>query len=96
VDIIDAARSDGFELDEKPLDGRWVWVWHRGDDWRWPCFLSEREAVNYMADRLRRIAIFKKSHSALAGPSQRTFRGPFVAPICSRRRNTVRNAENRR
>jgi hypothetical protein len=31
----------------------------RGDDRRHPCFLSEREAIAYMADRLRRIAIFE-------------------------------------
>jgi hypothetical protein len=58
-DVLDAAFERGFELDEKPLDGRWVWAWHQGDDWRHPCFLTEREALRYMEDRLRRIAIFE-------------------------------------
>jgi hypothetical protein len=31
----------------------------RDDDWRHPCFLTEREAVAYMEDRLRRIGIFE-------------------------------------
>jgi hypothetical protein len=31
-----------------------------GDDDRHPCFLTEREALAYMADRLRRIAVFER------------------------------------
>jgi hypothetical protein len=36
------------------------WAWRRGGDDRHPCFLTEREAVDYMADRLRRIAAFER------------------------------------
>jgi hypothetical protein len=43
----------------KPLDGRWVWACHRGDDWRWPGYGEERQALEWMADRLRRKAIFE-------------------------------------
>jgi len=46
-------------LEERPLRGQWVWGWRRGDDTRWPCFLTEREALSYMADRLRRTAAFE-------------------------------------
>jgi hypothetical protein len=31
----------------------------RGDDTRFPCYLSEREALSWMADRLRRTAVFE-------------------------------------
>ena len=30
-----------------------------GDGWRHPCFRTEREALRYMEDRLKRIAIFE-------------------------------------
>jgi hypothetical protein len=59
MDVRAAAATEGFELDEKPLDDRWVWAWHRGDDWRWPCYLEERQALSWMADRLRRQGIFE-------------------------------------
>jgi hypothetical protein len=45
-----------FELEER--QGAWVWGWHRGDDRRWPCFLEERQAINWMADRLSRNDVF--------------------------------------
>jgi hypothetical protein len=50
MDTREAAAQRGFELEERPL---------RGDDTRWPCFLTEREALSYMADRLRRTAAFE-------------------------------------
>jgi len=58
MDVLDEAAERGFQLEERPLRGQWVWGWRRGDDARWPCFLSEREALSYMADRLRRTAVF--------------------------------------
>src|SRR5437879_3021283 len=36
-----AARSQGSELNVRALHGERAWAWHRGDDWRWPCFLRE-------------------------------------------------------
>jgi hypothetical protein len=60
VDVLDEAAERGFTLEERPLRGQWVWGWRRGDDSRWPCFLSEREALSYMADRLRRTAVFDR------------------------------------
>jgi hypothetical protein len=59
VDVLDAAAERGFTLEERPLRGQWVWGWRCGDDMRWPCFLSEREAISYRADRLRRTAVFE-------------------------------------
>jgi hypothetical protein len=51
VDVLAEAAERGFMLEERPL--------RRGDDTRWPCFLSEREALSYMADRLRRTTVFE-------------------------------------
>jgi len=59
MDTTDEAAAKGFTLEERTSRGRPVWAWRRGDDRRHPCFLSQREAVGYMADRLRRIAIFE-------------------------------------
>jgi hypothetical protein len=53
------AAVRGFELEERPLRGQWVWGWWRGDDTRFACYLSEREALSWMDDRLRRAAVFE-------------------------------------
>ena len=58
--VIERAAARGFALEERVLADRWVWGWRRGDDDRHPCFLTEREAVSYMADRLRRVAVFER------------------------------------
>jgi hypothetical protein len=47
-------------LHETYVAGRDVWAWRRGRDDRLPCFLSEREAVSWMANRLRAIAVFER------------------------------------
>jgi hypothetical protein len=57
-EVLDQARAEGFELIEKALDGRWVLGWARGDDDRWPCYLEEHQAVDWMRDRLRRSRAF--------------------------------------
>jgi hypothetical protein len=59
VDVLREAAERGFQLEERPLRGQWVWGWRRGYDTRWPCFLSEREALSTMADRQRRTAAFE-------------------------------------
>ena len=64
VDVLTEAAPDGFTLEERPLNGRWVWGWRRGDDTRWPCYRTEREALSYMADRLRRAGVFEREHRA--------------------------------
>ena len=61
MEIIDQAQEHGYELDEKPLDGIWVWAWRRGDDERHPCFLTEREALSFMEDRVRRSAVLEST-----------------------------------
>jgi hypothetical protein len=58
VDVRDEAAARGFQLEERLLRGQWVRGWRRGDDTRFPCYLTEREALSYMADRLRRTAVF--------------------------------------
>jgi hypothetical protein len=52
--LSEASRSRNVRL-----RGQWVWSWRRGDDARFPCYLSEREALSWMADRLRRAAVFE-------------------------------------
>jgi hypothetical protein len=56
VDVLTKAAEQGFALEERPLRAKWMWGWRRGDDTRWPCYLTEREA---MADRVRRTAVFE-------------------------------------
>src|SRR4051812_12030934 len=51
--LIAAAAEEGFEFAERPCGIQWVWGWCRGDDMRWPCYLEERQALNWMRDRLR-------------------------------------------
>jgi hypothetical protein len=50
MDVRAAALSDG----SSEVTGS-----SRGDDWRWPCYLEERQALEWMADRLRRGGIFE-------------------------------------
>ena len=59
MDMIDEAREQGFELEERVVGDAWVWGWARGDDDRWPCFLEHRQAVSWMAERLKRTAVFE-------------------------------------
>jgi hypothetical protein len=59
MQVIEQARERGYELEERPLAGQWVWGWRRGDDIRHPCFLTEREALSYMRDRLTRMGAFE-------------------------------------
>jgi hypothetical protein len=56
--IISAARSDGFELEERVCRRERVHGWRHGNDERWPCFLTRREALSWMDDRLTRCAVF--------------------------------------
>jgi hypothetical protein len=58
MDTREAAAAEGFALEEKPLSGQWVWAWRRGADERWPCYLEERQALEWIADRLRRNGAF--------------------------------------
>jgi hypothetical protein len=57
-EVLDQARAEGFELVEKMCAGQWVVGWARGDDERWPCYLEERQAIDWMRDRLRRSRAF--------------------------------------
>jgi hypothetical protein len=56
--IEEAALLAEFELVPRMLNGQLVYGWQRGTDTRFPCFLTEREAVSYMEDRLRRMRVF--------------------------------------
>jgi hypothetical protein len=47
-EVLVQARAEGFELIEKALDGRWAVGWARGDDDRWPCYLEEHQAVDWI------------------------------------------------
>lgn len=56
--VIDAARAEGFELEERPVADEWCWGFVRDGDDRYPVFLEERQALAYMADWLRRGRVF--------------------------------------
>jgi hypothetical protein len=53
-EVIDEPARDGFELEERACGDAWEWGWCRVDDTRWPCYLDERQTINWKADRLRR------------------------------------------
>ncbi len=57
-EVLDRARANGFELIERMSAGQWAVGWARGEDDRGPCFLEERQAINWMGDRLRRGRVF--------------------------------------
>jgi hypothetical protein len=57
-EVIQRARDEGFEVVERGAVGQWAVGWARGDDERWPCFLEEGQAINWMEDRLRRSRAF--------------------------------------
>jgi hypothetical protein len=40
------AVERGLTREERPLRGRRGWGWRRGDDTRFPYFLTEREALS--------------------------------------------------
>jgi hypothetical protein len=42
------------------LGDAWVHGWSRDGDERWSCFLTEREALSWMDDRVRRIGVFNR------------------------------------
>jgi hypothetical protein len=57
-EILAAAATEGFEIEERPVAGAWVWGWCRGDDTRCPCFLERDQALHWMVDRLQRVQVF--------------------------------------
>jgi hypothetical protein len=58
-EVVDLAREDGFELIERPVNGKWCWGFVREDDDRYPAYLERRQAISYMADWLRRGRVFE-------------------------------------
>jgi hypothetical protein len=58
-DVIEqAALAEGFELEERACQDAWAWGWCRSDDQRWPCYLEQRQAIDWMRDRLSRVRAF--------------------------------------
>ena len=57
-EVLALAADEGFELEERACRDAWVWGWCSGDDRRWPCYLEERQAIDWMRDRLYRIRAF--------------------------------------
>ena len=52
------AAADDLHLVERINAGVWAVGWDGGDDDRWPSFLGQRQAINWMADQLSREAVF--------------------------------------
>jgi hypothetical protein len=57
-EMIQRARDEGFEIVERQVARQWTVGWARGDDERWPCYLEERQALEWMADRISRSGVF--------------------------------------
>jgi hypothetical protein len=57
-EVIEGAARDGFELEERACGDLWVVGWCRGDDSRFPCYLEERQALDWMRDKLSRGRVF--------------------------------------
>jgi hypothetical protein len=57
-EVVEAARGEGFELAERPVNGKWCIGFVRDGDDRYPVFLEERLAISHMADWLRRGRVF--------------------------------------
>jgi hypothetical protein len=57
-EVLRPAGFDGFELEERACQDVWVWGWCRGEDRRWPGYLEQRQAINWMRDRLSRRRVF--------------------------------------
>jgi hypothetical protein len=57
-DVLERAAERGFQLDETSERSVGV-ACHQGNDWRHPRFRNKPEALRYMEERLRRIAIFE-------------------------------------
>jgi hypothetical protein len=60
MDVPAKATEYGDQLDEQLPNGRRLWAWHRSDNDRHACFRTEREALTYMEDWLRRVAVFER------------------------------------
>jgi hypothetical protein len=56
-EILGSVSAEGFKLEERTCRGQWVYGWRIGDDARFPCFLTRREALSWMGDRLTRAAV---------------------------------------
>jgi hypothetical protein len=52
--VLAGARVCGFRLVTQALDDRIVWAWTQDGHDRGPRFLTFRQALDYMDDRLRR------------------------------------------
>jgi hypothetical protein len=55
--VLALARVCGFRLVPHALEDRIVWGWQQDGDDRCPRFLTTRQAVEYMDDRLRRTRV---------------------------------------
>jgi hypothetical protein len=51
------ASRHGFQLDQVERDGQTLWAWRRGKDTRWPWFLTERAALEWMHERQQRATV---------------------------------------
>ena len=55
-EVIAVAAEEGFELEERLVNGKWCWGSVRRCDNRYPVLGERRQAIGYMRDRLRRGA----------------------------------------
>jgi hypothetical protein len=56
-DVQRVAADYGFTLEQRGASPR-VWQWRRGNQWNWPTFGSEEEAVAWMDFKIRTASLF--------------------------------------
>jgi hypothetical protein len=56
-DVQRVAADYGFTLEQRGVSPR-VWQWRRGNQWSWPTFDSEEEAVVWMDFKIRTASLF--------------------------------------
>jgi hypothetical protein len=57
-EVLDHARADGFDLEERGSQDAWVWGSVPRRRSSLALYLEPRQASNWMADRLRRERVF--------------------------------------
>jgi hypothetical protein len=61
TDVLRDAEALGFTLVQRELDtGQLAWVWRPDDDGPRPAFLTRRQAIAYMDERLRHFHADKR------------------------------------
>jgi hypothetical protein len=80
---LDEQGARDVALEERACQHAWVWGWCRGEDRRFACYLEERQAINWMRDRLSqgpslRLAPTAAVYGAAGAAGAKVFTGTGV------------------